>query len=164
MTVPPTGYPLQVEGQGRTGRTLGYSLPARTTALVLGAAGAVGLVVAAVWPVHSVDSGQPTCLLRLAVGLPCPACGMTRAWVHAVHGDLVGAFWLNPFGLVLLAMAAFAAGYVALALVRRRPPERLLDLVRPTPALILFSVWIAWSFYRMWSVSHGQEVWASVMG
>lgn len=166
MTLPSTPQPLPPElrpREERTGGAMGYSLGARSTAIGLGVLGAVGLAIAAMWPVRSVNGGQPTCIVRLLFDLPCPGCGMTRAWVHAAHGDLAGAFWLNPFGLVLMAMAAFAAIYVAWALVRRRPPERMLDLVRPRPVLTLFSLWIAWSAYRIWSVAQGQEMWASVM-
>lgn len=166
MTQPGTPQPLPPAYQprgGRTGGAMGYNLGARSTAIFLGALGAVGLVIAALWPVRSVDGGQPTCIVRILFDLPCPGCGMTRAWVHAAHGDLVGAFWLNPFGLVLMAAAAFAVGYVAQALVRRRPPEAMLDLLRPGPVLAIFSLWIAWSFYRMWSVAQGQELWASVL-
>lgn len=142
---------------------MGYNLGARSTAIVLGALGALGLLIAAIWPVHSVDGGQPTCIVRILFNLPCPGCGMTRAWVHLAHGDVVGAFWLNPFGILLMGAAAFAAGYVLLALVRGRPPERMLDLITPRPVLIIFSAWIAWSFFRMWSVSQGHETWAVVL-
>lgn len=161
---PPQQLPPAYQPRGgRTGGALGYNLGARSTALGLGALGAVGLTVAAIWPVHSVDGGQPTCIVRILFNLPCPGCGMTRAWVHAAHGDLAGAFWLNPFGLVLMAMAAFAAVYVGQALIRRRPPEGMLDLIRPQPVLAVFSLWIVWSAYRMWSVAQGQEMWASVL-
>ena len=49
------------------------------------------------------------------------------------------------------------------ALIRRRPPEGMLDLIRPQPVLAVFSLWIVWSAYRMWSVAQGQEMWASVL-
>ena len=41
----------------------------------------------------------PTCLLRLALGTPCPACGFTRATVRLLHGDLRGSFLFHPLAL-----------------------------------------------------------------
>ena len=42
-------------------------------------------------------------------GKPCMTCGMTTAFSHAAHGDLVGAFRVQPFG-ALLALAS-AVGF-----------------------------------------------------
>lgn len=56
------------------------------------------------------DAGPGLCLLKSATGVPCPLCGMSRAFIRASHGDLGGAFrshGLFPLiylgGLVLLA-------------------------------------------------------------
>lgn len=35
------------------------------------------------------------CLFRLLFGFPCPGCGMTRAWLRVLRGDLAGAFALH---------------------------------------------------------------------
>lgn len=142
----------------------GYNLGERAVAIVLGVVGAVAILIAFLWPVRSVEAGPGTCLLRTFVGIPCPGCGMTRSWVHLAHGDVTTAFFYNPFGIVFMAVAAIAAVYVAVALIRRRPPEGMLDLVRPTPAVILVTTWLTWSAYRIWSVGVGQETWSLVMG
>ena len=43
------------------------------------------------------------CIFKLITGLPCPGCGMTRAFLHFFHGDLQGAFYYHPlFWLVPL--------------------------------------------------------------
>lgn len=50
------------------------------------------------------------CIFKAMTGLPCPGCGMTRAFLRLFHGDLEGAlyfhplFWLVPVlaGLYLL--------------------------------------------------------------
>ena len=55
------------------------------------------------------------CPFKAAVGIPCPTCGMTRAFVHLAHGDVGAAFAASPAG-ALLAAAAWA--YAALDLVR----------------------------------------------
>ncbi len=44
--------------------------------------------------------GLQICLLKNTVGLACPSCGTTRSIMHVLHGDVVNAFLLNPFGLI----------------------------------------------------------------
>jgi hypothetical protein len=69
--------------------------------------GALGLVAAAaLWkfsPVHP----PLVCPLRATTGIPCPFCGMTRAVVAAVHGDVLGSLRFNPGGVLVLALALY---------------------------------------------------------
>ena len=78
----------------------------------LGAALAVGLAIR-----PSVEGGvavlrlfglplPTTCWFRLATGVPCAGCGMTRAVVLALHGAPRAAGEAHPFALPLLAFAA----------------------------------------------------------
>ena len=47
------------------------------------------------------------CIVRNITGLPCPGCGMTRALITALSGDLAGAFRMHPlFWLPPLLLAA----------------------------------------------------------
>jgi hypothetical protein len=46
----------------------------------------------------------PPCVFHALTGLQCPGCGSTRALHHLLHGDVSGAFRLNP---LLFAMAPF---------------------------------------------------------
>jgi hypothetical protein len=67
----------------------------------------IGLItVAALWQVSPVHPPL-ACPLRTTTGIPCPFCGMTRAVVAAVHGDLIGSLRFNPGGLLVLALAAY---------------------------------------------------------
>lgn len=50
----------------------------------------------------------PTCGFRAAFGLPCPSCGMTRAFVGITHFDPGAALHVSPLGS-LLALGAVAA-------------------------------------------------------
>ena len=46
------------------------------------------------------------CVFASTTGIPCPGCGLTRAVVHALRGDLPGAFQMHPLfwlGPLLLA-------------------------------------------------------------
>lgn len=35
------------------------------------------------------------CLIKASLGIDCPFCGMTRAWIKMMNGDLKGAFGQN---------------------------------------------------------------------
>lgn len=150
-----------------TGRTVHLSAGVRITERmivpVLAAISLVGLVVARVWPVSSVDGGQPTCILRILTGMPCPGCGMTRSWVHLAHGDVATAFELNLFGPIGMAAAAGLVVYTAVSLARRRPPQRLLDQLNPRFLMVLIGVWFAYSAVRIVSLSLGQDYFALVV-
>ena len=36
------------------------------------------------------------CPFKLLTGVPCPGCGMTRAYLHLFEGDIQGAFYFHP--------------------------------------------------------------------
>lgn len=50
-------------------------------------------------------NGPVGCVLRATTGIPCPACGMTRAVVATLHGDLSASIGYSPFGIVFVAAA-----------------------------------------------------------
>lgn len=54
----------------------------------------------------------PTCLVRLAFGIPCPACGLTRAALAAARLDLPAALHFHPLSLPLI-VAVAVTGVVA---------------------------------------------------
>lgn len=56
--------------------------------------------------------GLPACGWVIAFDRPCPTCGMTTAFSHAVRGGLSEAFVIQPMGtlLALTAAAVFWAG------------------------------------------------------
>jgi len=61
--------------------------------------GVLGL--AAAWPALPVHPPL-ACPLLAITGVPCPLCGMTRAVVAAVHGDLAASLRYNPAGLIVI--------------------------------------------------------------
>jgi hypothetical protein len=75
------------------------------------------LAVAALWRVSPVHPPL-VCPLRETTGIPCPFCGMTRAVVAAVHGDVLGSLRFNPAGLLVLALVAFVIVRARLPLTR----------------------------------------------
>lgn len=48
----------------------------------------------------------PPCLCAVATGLPCPGCGLTRAFAAAVQGDFALATAAHPAALLVVALAA----------------------------------------------------------
>ncbi len=58
-------------------------------------------------------SFYPQCVFHALTGWQCPGCGTTRALHHLLHGDVAGAFRLNPMLFVV-------APFTALSLRSRR--------------------------------------------
>ena len=68
--------------------------------IIYGSIVSLALVSARVLPLQDI---LPACLFRAATGIPCPACGTTRALVHLAHGDIAGSLLLNPlFSLAMI--------------------------------------------------------------
>ena len=65
------------------------------------------LLAGALWRVSPVHPPL-ACPLRTLTGIPCPFCGMTRAVVAGMHGDLVASLRFNPAGVLVIALAIFA--------------------------------------------------------
>ena len=57
----------------------------------------------------------PTCLVRLAVGIPCPACGLTRAVLAAARLDFAGALRFHPLSLALIVITVATAWFAFVA-------------------------------------------------
>jgi hypothetical protein len=67
------------------------------------------------------DQFGDTCGFLAKTGLPCPQCGMTRAFVHGVRGHFVRAFLASPGGFALFAWIEVAGAIGAYRLLRRDP-------------------------------------------
>lgn len=95
---------------------------ARLTALSV-FAGCVCLLLLAAWlnpdrrglGTHE-QLGFPPCSFVVLFGYPCPTCGMTTAFAHAVRGELPAALCVQPAGLAA-ALATMVAACAALSIV-----------------------------------------------
>jgi hypothetical protein len=47
-----------------------------------------------------IESKQSFCIIKNVSGIPCPSCGTTRSILYLVHGNLSGAIYTNPLGLI----------------------------------------------------------------
>lgn len=155
--------PSAPPAQRRVHLARGLSIGQRAVVPILALISLVGLIIARVWPVQSVDSGDATCIMRILTGLPCPGCGMTRSWVHVAHGDVLTAFEYNFFGPLAMAAAAGLVIYTVVAFVRRRPTERLFDQLNPKFLMVAMGLWLGYSVVRMVSIGIGQDYFALVV-
>lgn len=67
------------------------------------------------------------CTLHRLTGLPCPGCGMTRAFCAITHGQFARAWLFNPFSFVFYAAGL---GVLTWPAWRRMAPEFEARLVR----------------------------------
>lgn len=70
---------------------------------------ALGLMALRVWNPLT-QPGPIVCLLRHAVGLPCPLCGMTRGVSLCLHGRFADAVRFNPLSGPVLVLAVLLVG------------------------------------------------------
>ena len=96
--------------------------------------------------IHSVEGGPVLCLFRRITGLPCPSCGMTRAFVALGHRDFHTAIYFN-----LASPAVYMATWLMLLLgvgelIFARPLRQLIWNVvkRPVLGLTILLMGAAW--------------------
>lgn len=65
---------------------------------------------------HSGLTSPFSCLWRNLTGIPCPTCGMTRAFVSLVQGDLAQAMADHAFAPALFLGITVAIGHIAVEL------------------------------------------------
>ncbi|WP_134765804.1 DUF2752 domain-containing protein [Nocardioides sp. 1609] len=113
------------------------------------AGGLVALGASFVLSPSGVDDGPVICPFRRVTGLPCPGCGLTRSWVDLAHGDLAGAWSMNPFGIVLVAALVVLVVGVVRARMRGQAPPRLDTWLRRPTVLVVLAVWLVFGVVRM---------------
>lgn len=109
------------------GRRTGSAEPGRRLGgwALAGAAGAVAALVLHAW-VPPDGAAFVLCPLRRFTGLPCPGCGLTRAFAHLAKGEWSAAVRAHPLAPLLaaeLAGAWIAWGGAAAARLRTSVPR-----------------------------------------
>lgn len=95
----------------RPGSLLGWALA--------GLGAALAWVILAHWvPPDGVEFS--ICAFRRLTGIPCPGCGMTRAFAHLAKGHLAEGLHLHPLAPLLAVEAAALWGVWGWAIRRRR--------------------------------------------
>jgi hypothetical protein len=84
----------------------------------------------------------PLCPFALLAGLPCPGCGLSRATLALLRGDVRTAMALHP--LVLLAAPAILLGVLhATSAETSRGRERAMATGACTLLVLFVAVWLA---------------------
>ncbi|MFM8432280.1 MAG: DUF2752 domain-containing protein [Bacteroidota bacterium] len=64
---------------------------------------------------HNTDSGNAgllACPTKHLIGIPCPACGTTRAMESMLHGNILDSLMLNPLGLLAFLFLSIIPGWI----------------------------------------------------
>jgi len=95
----------------------------------------------------------PLCPLASSFGVPCPGCGLTRATLALLHGDVRAALHFHPLVFLLAPLFVGFVGSAALELLRdptkpRPPPRvrwnsRLLGVAALGVLVLSLGVWLA---------------------
>jgi hypothetical protein len=88
---------------------------------------------------RAIEALPPLCLFHRLTGLDCPGCGMTRAFVCLLRGDLHCAWQMHPFSVPLL-LVAIAAVLVP-APLRSRLARSQLGFALQLSALAVLLIW-----------------------
>ena len=87
--------------------------------------------------------GYDVCFSRRVLNLSCAGCGATRATRALLHGDVAGAFHLNPFYVLLLPVLLyvwFVAGQHAFGARKPLPVFGMRGVAAILILMILFTI------------------------
>lgn len=113
------------------------------------AGGLLALAAALLLDPRGVQDGVVVCPFRRVTGLECPACGLTRSWVHLAHGDLTASVAAHPFGVVLVVALLVLAWLVVRARRHGRRAPTLERLARGPAVLAVAALWGFFGLVRM---------------
>jgi hypothetical protein len=89
------------------------------------------------------------CLMAVLLRVPCPGCGLTRAGMALLHGDVARATSFHPLAIVLVPLATLFVSVQAARYVRtgaawsRTPLPRWVEAVAAALVAMLVVVWVA---------------------
>jgi hypothetical protein len=95
--------------------------------------------------------GLPPCAWKVMWGFPCMTCGMTTAFSHAAHGDLIASIRTQPMGCVLAILTSvicWAAAHTAAS--GSRALDAALRLLQPRTLMGLGAMLLAAWGYTIW--------------
>jgi hypothetical protein len=85
----------------------------------------------------------PLCPLAAFFGVPCPGCGLARAMLSLLRGDVTGALALHPLVFVAAPAAVALALHVTSPVAPTPRRERLLVACSTVLLVLMLVVWIA---------------------
>jgi len=73
--------------------------------------------------------GLPPCGFLSWTGCPCPGCGLTTAFAHAVRGEWLSAAAANPLGLALFVVVCASIPFGVVAVLRNWTFDSVFDRI-----------------------------------
>lgn len=87
------------------------------------------------------------CALRMLAGIPCPGCGLTRAFLLIVQGDIRTATEMHPFWIpIVFVLVSFAVGRYFIENKEKR--RKIFYIIRLLAILTLIGMFVLY-VYRM---------------
>ena len=123
--------------------------PSKTLKIILWGSSLPALLAASFLYFPHATTGPVLCPMALLLGMPCPGCGITRAFCFASHGHFREAFGFHPLWPLLLAYFAFLWGYQLAEVVKGAPPKLPTYRIAAVAIVILLGFWVvrlAWFF------------------
>lgn len=87
------------------------------------------------------------CALRMIAGIPCPGCGLTRAFLLLLQGKVKEATVIHPFWLPVLAV--FAAFLICRYFIVNDKKRKKAIYIIGILAIVIFVGMFVFYFYRM---------------
>jgi len=122
----------------------------RRAAFVLPLTSAV-FAVSALWSPTDLP-GFVFCPFRALTGLPCPGCGMTRAFCAIGHGDFASAIGFNPLAPFVFAGALLLWAHALATLLKLDTARAAIERLRPTQRAtrVMLAVTLVWWAVRLY--------------
>ena len=94
-----------------------------------------------------------TCSSKQILGIDCPGCGMTRAFISISHGDFTRAWNLNRASFVVYLFVAAQIPWHGIQIWRLRRNLRPIDwnyiYMTPVAVVVVLSLNWVWTLFRM---------------
>ena len=126
--------------------------PNRTWRIILWGSSLPALLAASFLYFPYSTTGPVFCPVNLVLGLPCPGCGITRAFGHATHGLFREAFGFHALWPLLLGYFVFLWIYKIIESVRGEPPKLPTYKIGGTALAVLLGFW---AIRLVWFFAHG---------
>ena len=89
---------------------------------------------------HSESSHLSVCIIKNAIGYPCPSCGTTRAVKILLKGDFISSLQMNPFGIIVAILMVVLPIWIVLDLITQK--ETFFTYYKKTE-ILLRTRWLA---------------------
>lgn len=103
-------------------------------------------LISVITPEHALDGARHSiCVFHNVTGLPCPGCGMTRAFLAIGHGNVISAWKLNALSLPFYLGGLLWLGNEVVALAGRRAvhlSQKTVNRASLTALVVISAYWV----------------------